>query len=174
VAEQHTTGGAARALGGLAATALRPAAGALSLSRAVAEETVTRTVDAVLASGLVEHAVDQALAEGVGDRVAARVLESGLVEHAVDRALTDGVADRVVVRVLESGLIDEVVTRLLASDELWLMVDEIASSEAVTEAIGRQSIGFADQVAGVVRDRSANVDDRLERVARRLLRRRPS
>ena len=52
------------------------------------------------------------------------------------------------------------------------MVDEIARSPAVTEAITQQSLGFADQVAGGVRDRSRNADEVLERVARRALRRR--
>ena len=61
--------------------------------------------------------------------------------------------------------------RLLESEELWLLVDEIARSPAVTEAIGQQSIGFADQVAGAVRTRSFSADDRLEGAARRLLRR---
>jgi hypothetical protein len=41
----------------------------------------------------------------------------------------------------------------------------------VTEAITRQSVGFADQVAGQVRDRSRNADARLERAARRVLKR---
>ena len=51
------------------------------------------------------------------------------------------------------------------------MVDEIAHSPAVTDAIGQQSVGFADQVAGQVRVRSQRADARVERVARRLLRR---
>jgi uncharacterized RDD family membrane protein YckC len=49
------------------------------------------------------------------------------------------------------------------------MVDEIAHSPAVTDAIGEQSVGFAEQVAGQVRVRSQRADARVERVARRLL-----
>jgi hypothetical protein len=48
----------------------------------------------------------------------------------------------------------------------------IARSPAVTDAIGRQSLGLADQVAGVVRDRSRGADDRLETAVRGLVRRR--
>jgi hypothetical protein len=184
VAEQQTTGGATRALGGLAATALRPAVGALSLARSTAEETVLWTLDAVLASrvakeavdavlgsGLLERAVDQALADGIADAIATRLLEGPELQRIADRVVDSEGTERVVARVMESRLVDDTVARLLASDELWVMVDQIASSDAVTDAIGRQSIGFADQVAGVVRDRSANVDDRLEHIARRLLRR---
>jgi hypothetical protein len=76
-------------------------------------------------------------------------------------------------RVIDSRLIDEFVDRLLESEELWVLVDEIARSPAVTDAISTQGIGFADQVAGVVRDRSRTADARVERIARRLLRRRP-
>jgi hypothetical protein len=50
------------------------------------------------------------------------------------------------------------------------MVEEIAQSPAVTEAIAQQSVGFADQVAGGVRVRSRNADAWLERTARRALR----
>ena len=62
--------------------------------------------------------------------------------------------------------------RLLQSDDLWLVVDEVASSPAVTAAISRQSVSFAEEVAGGVRARSAGADAWLERRARRLLRRR--
>ena len=54
-----------------------------------------------------------------------------------------------------------------------MLVEEIARSPAVTEAITQQSIGFADQVAGGVRARSRTADDWVERVVRRTLRRQP-
>jgi hypothetical protein len=66
------------------------------------------------------------------------------------------------------------VARLLESEDLWLLVDEIARSPAVTEAITQQSLGFADQVAGGVRARSRSMDDWLEHKARRALRRGPA
>jgi hypothetical protein len=74
-------------------------------------------------------------------------------------------------RLLDTHVLDAVVARLLESKDLWVLVDEVARSPAVTEAIGTQSIGFADQIAGVVRDRSRSADDRVERAARRVLRR---
>ena len=83
---------------------------------------------------------------------------------------SDGM-DRLVAKALESRLVDASVARVLASDELWLVVDEVARSPAVTEAIAHQGAGFADQVAEEVGERSRRADDRLERAARRLLRR---
>jgi hypothetical protein len=81
--------------------------------------------------------------------------------------------ERTVGQVIESRLLDQVVARLLESEELWLLVDEIAQSPAVTEAITQQSLGFADEVADEVNVRTRRADAIAERVARRLLRRHP-
>src|SRR2546430_2632987 len=62
---------------------------------------------------------------------------------------------------------------LLRNEALWVLVEEIAQSPVVTAAIGQQGVGFANQVAGVVRQRSGAADDRLERLVRRLARRTP-
>ncbi len=73
---------------------------------------------------------------------------------------------------IQSKLLDEAVDQLLESDELWLLVDEVAHSPAVTDAITQQSASFADQVAGGMRARSRNADAWIEAKARRVLRRR--
>jgi hypothetical protein len=66
-------------------------------------------------------------------------------------------------------LADQAVARLLDSEELWLLVEEIAQSPAVTDAITQQGFGFADQVAGGMRARSRNADAWRKRTAERLL-----
>jgi hypothetical protein len=129
---------------------MRPAATALTAVQ-------RRVEDAVLAAA--EDAIDRAIANGLVDRLVDRLLAEGVIERAVDRVFD------------ERRIVDELVNRLIASEELWVLVDSIAKSPAVTEAIGRQSVGFADQVAGEVRARSRRADARLERVARRALRR---
>jgi hypothetical protein len=129
---------------------MRPAATAISAVQ-------RRVEDAVLSA--TEDAIDRAITNGLIERVVDRLVAEQVIERAVDRVFDD------------ERVIDEVVKRLLESDALWVLVDEIAKSPAVTEAIGRQSIGFADQVAGEVRKRSRSADARLERVARRALRR---
>ena len=155
----------ARALLGLPLAVVRPAA---SVAAGVAERAALAGLDAVLASRLATEAID-------------RIIASSLVEHAVDQILAGDGLERVLAmaesaevpqRVIDSHLVDEAVDRLLQSEDLWVLVDEIARSPAVTEAIGTQGIGFADQIAGVVRERTRTADDRLERIARRVLRRR--
>ena len=129
---------------------MRPAATALTAVQ-------RRVEDAVLAA--VEDAIDRAITQGLVERIVEQLLAQGIVERTVDRVFD------------ERQVVDEMVKRLIESEALWVLVDEIAQSPAVTEAIGRQSIGFADQVAGEVRKRSRRADDRLEHVARRALRR---
>jgi ribosomal protein S28E/S33 len=115
--------------------------------------------------------LDQLLAAGFADQIAARLLEGPEMERIVARAVESPGAERIVARVIESHLLDEAVARLLESKDLWLLVDEIARSPSVTQAISHQSVGFAEEMAGVVRTRSQKADARVERIARRLLRR---
>lgn len=121
---------------------------------------------------VIERATEQLLVDDELDRLVGAAIDSPHVERLADRVLESPGAERLVARVIESRLLDEAVDRLLESEELWVLVDEVARSPAVTDAISKQGIGFADQIAGVVRDRSRNADDRLEHVARRMIRRR--
>jgi hypothetical protein len=133
--------------------------------------TFLSTLDGAL-SGL-----DAALRTALAKEAVEKILDSTLVEDILDRLVGRAVdspeAEQLVGRVIDSRLVDEAVARLLESDGLWLLVERIAQSPAVTDAIGHQGIGFADQMAGVVRDRSRTADDRLERFIRRLARRAP-
>lgn len=131
---------------------------------------VVGAVDTVLGSQLLAEVVDRTLASPVAERALQRVLSGPLVEDIA----RDIVRYSVVERLLEAGLLEQTVDRLLESEELWRLVDEIARSPAVTAAISKQSLGFADQVAGGVRARSMKADARLERAARRALRRKPA
>jgi hypothetical protein len=114
-------------------------------------------LDAALDSGL----VDDALASPVVDRLTQRVVDSASME-------------RLVVRVIDSRMVDVAVARVLESEDLWRVVDEIARSPSVTDAIGQQGLGFAGQVTDAVRTRSLRADERLERGVRRFLGRKPA
>ncbi|HEU0024847.1 MAG TPA: hypothetical protein VFQ12_09465 [Thermoleophilaceae bacterium] len=136
-----------------------------------------RVVDELLASGMADQLADRLLDGPELERVVAGALESSGMERLVQGVVESPAMERLATRAIESRLVDRVldtvVERLPESEELWLLVDQIARSPAVTEAIAQQSMGFADQVAGEVRLRSQGADAGLERVARRLLRREP-
>jgi hypothetical protein len=131
-------------------------------------ETVSRDI---VRYSVIERAAHPLVEAGLAEEIAARILEGPELERVVDRVLDSPATDRLIARVIDSRAVDEAVVRLLEREDLWILVEQIARSPAVTEAISHQGVGFADQVAGVVRGRSQSADDRVERVARRLLRR---
>ena len=75
--------------------------------------------------------------------------------------------------VLESNLVSATTERVLVSAELQRVVEHIANSPEVRNAIAHQSFGLADVVAQEVRSRSVSGDETAERIARSVLRRRP-
>jgi hypothetical protein len=128
-----------------------------------------------------QQAVGSALANGDVDRLAARIVDGPELDRIVARALESPGVERIVARIIESPVVqeaiarvvDDVVVRLRDSDALWSLVEEIVQSPVVTDAIAHQGVGFADEVNDQIRERSRNVDAKLERAAWRLLRRRP-
>jgi hypothetical protein len=155
-----------------------------ALAAPVTEQAVTIVLDSPLVERIVPRLADRLLAAGIADEIALRLLEGPELERIVvaaiespgaarlgDRLLESTQAERLVARVIESRLLDEAVARLLESKDLWLLVDEVARSPSVTEAISHQGMGFAEEMAGAVRAQSHKADARMERLARRLLRR---
>jgi len=138
------------------------------LSSPAADRAVGHALRGPLVDAMARDVARYAVLERVTGELAADQAE---LERVVGSALESPAVERIAAQVIESRLLDTIVERLLLSEDLWLLVDEIAHSPAVTDAIGQQSIGFADQVAGQVRVRSQRADAGLERVARRVLRR---
>jgi hypothetical protein len=140
-----------------------------------------RIVALVLESEALRDAVANALESEGAERLLARALESPGAERLLTFALESPDTERMLARIVESRIVDEAVVRLAneaalrlpESPAIWALVEEIAASPAVSEALTKQGAGFADQVAGEVRERSRSVDARLERAARRLIRRSP-
>jgi hypothetical protein len=138
------------------------------LEDGIAEQIVTRVLQGPELDQILTNAVDS---ERTRDGLA-RVLESEAVERLLDRLLSSPAGERLVAQVLGSPLLTETVTRLLESEQLWILVDEIARSPSVTEAITSQSASFVDQVTDRVRVSSRDADAWVERAARRMGRRR--
>jgi hypothetical protein len=144
--------------GRAAAAALRPLTGAVGAAAGAAAEA---------GISLEQRAVDRLLDSGELERFLASPRFQAVVAQVVR---SDG-ATQLIDTFFDSGLFDRFVDRLLASDGLWRLVDEIAASPKVREALSQQGLGFADQVGAAVRTRSRKGDRRLERAADRLTRR---
>jgi uncharacterized membrane-anchored protein YjiN (DUF445 family) len=132
--------------------------------------------DALAARLLVDEVVDRMLARveeaGVAQRVAERLLEDGVLEQIVERVLTGPELERMLASAFRGPLVEQTIAQLLESQAVWILVDEIARSPSVTEAIAHQGSGFLDQVTERARERSRSADSGVQRVADRL--RRPS
>ncbi len=162
------------------------------LAAAFAEETVAVAYARVRTSGVGERVVGRLLDDEIPERLAERVLESPEFGRMLDRALeseqtqlalaraleseaaqqllerlaASPASERLVAQALASPLVEELVTGLLESEQLWVLVDEIARSPSVTEAISHQGRGFVDEVADKARDRSRHADAWVQRIAR--------
>jgi hypothetical protein len=146
----------------------------VALDVAMRRELVERLADALMERGIVQQVLERILAGPEVDELVTAAVESPRMAELADRVLESEGMERLVAQVLESRLVDASVARVLASEELWLVVERVAASPAVTQAISQQSVGFVDQVAEEVGERSRQVDDRLERGVRRFMRRRPA
>jgi hypothetical protein len=147
----------------------------------LAGDALERVLDRAEAAGVAHTIADRLLEDGIAEQVAVRLLDGPELERIVELALESPGAERALTQIVDSRVVDETVVRVMEevaerlpqSAAMWALIDEIAQSPAVTEAITQQGYGFADQVAGEVRERSRKADARLERAAWRLLRRRP-
>jgi hypothetical protein len=139
---------------------------------AEAERTSLAAIDAilnrVLDADVVDRVLERAEAAGVAQRVADRILEGGIAEQIAERAFSGPELERMLAAAFASALPEEVIAQLLASEALWILVDEIARSPSVTEAIAHQGTGFFEQVAARAREHSRQADTRVQRIAHRL------
>jgi hypothetical protein len=137
----------------------------------LADDVLQRLVEQTLSSPETERLVIQTVDRAEVDQLVERVLDGPFLEAAVARVIDSRLTEAAVTQVFGGPLFDVIVERLLESNGLWVLIDEIAGSPAVTAAISQQGVSFANQVAGVARERSRTADDRLERLAARLTRR---
>jgi hypothetical protein len=151
------------------------AQGAAEAVAPAGERALLAALDAVVTPLMSEQAIDRVLARaetsGVAQRVVDRVLQDGVIEQIAERLLSGPELERILTAAFESALPDELIAQLLASEAVWAMIDEIARSPSVTEAITQQGTGFLEQVAAKARERARGADTRLERLAGRVSRR---
>ena len=149
---------ASATLGAAAAarTAARPAAAAARGSLATAPGRALRTE--------AHSVIDSLDAAGRRDVARARTELDAALDRAADQLVTDSLASKRLKRALE---------RLLESDELWRLVDRIANSPEVLDAVANASVGLTGVVADEARKRTVTADEFAERLARRVLRRPP-
>jgi hypothetical protein len=126
-----------------------------------------------VALGGFDAALRSEVAQVAFDRVLASAFADDFLDRVIERVADSPDVERLVRGLVDSRLVDAVLMQLLESEGLWVLVEEVVQSPTVTSAISQQGVGFANQMAEVMRDRSRTADDRLERLARRFTRRAP-
>ena len=120
-----------------------------------------------------EEAIVAAVESGAVERAMARVLEGPVVEEAVAGALESEAVKRALLEAMDSELVDEVWRRLLASEEAQQLVERIAGAPEVRAAISAQGVGLIGDIARTLGNLVRRLDDRFERIVRRILFRKP-
>jgi hypothetical protein len=100
-----------------------------------------------------------------------RVLRDLAAEGRRSRPRLEADLERTIASIMESRLIDELTDRLLHSPEMDRIVEYIATSPQVMEAVSRHTQSLAEEMVSDVRRRSQSVDDLAERTVRGWLRR---
>jgi uncharacterized RDD family membrane protein YckC len=118
-----------------------------------------------------EDAIVGAMESVAVERALVRLLEGPAFQEAVAKALDSPAVERAVMEALDSGLVDRVWDKLLASDEVQRLIERIAEAPEVRAAIASQGIGLIEDIGRQLGGVSRNLDDAIERVVRRVLRR---
>jgi uncharacterized RDD family membrane protein YckC len=138
--------------------------GARSVGRATGiDVAVERAAEEAIVAAVESEAVERALA---------RVLQGPVVEEAVQGALESEAVKKAILEAMDSELVDEVWRRLLASDQAQQLVERIAEAPEVRAAISAQGVGLLEDIGRTIGKLARNLDDRFERIARRVFFRR--
>ncbi len=126
-------------------------------------------VDAALEDAL-EEAIVRALRSPAVERAVVRVIQQNAVQDAVARSLTsDEVADAII-KALDTEIADKVWADILASGKAQMLVERIAEAPEVRAAITQQGAGLITDVGRRLTAITEALDDALELVVHRLLR----
>jgi len=124
-------------------------------------------VDEVLSAPEIARLIDRALAGALSEEVARSIVRHRVIDRVVAELASSGELDRLLNAALASPRATELTDRVLASDAAQDALRQIAASPVVRDAIARQTTGFAEEVLDRVRVSAVQLDDRVERAARR-------
>ncbi|HET6549240.1 MAG TPA: hypothetical protein VFG79_12315 [Solirubrobacter sp.] len=139
-------------------------------------------VGELLAAPEVERAVDRMLAGPLPDAIVRSLLEHHVVEHLADELAASVDVDAAVTTVLEHETTQRLVAAVIASPgmdrvlvqatdralrgpELQRVIEHVAASAEVREALTQQSTTLAQEMAVGLRSKAESLDDVAERAA---------
>lgn len=136
------------------------------VARAIERRSRRAVADAVIAT------TDAWLSSPELERIVVAIVEHEGTERLADRILDSPLARRIGRQAVDAGMVDALLDRLAEREVFWALIDTVAGSAAVSEAIATQSRSAVTDVVDGVRDGAAQADDWLERIALRVVGRR--
>jgi hypothetical protein len=136
---------------------------------------VERTVDRVIAGTLPDAIVRSLVEHKVVERLAAELAAEIEIDAAVDAALEHETTQRLVTAIIASPGLDRLLVqatdRALSGPELQRVIQHVAASPEVRQALTKQSTTMAEEMAEGLRVRAETLDDVAERTVRGWFRR---
>ena len=134
-----------------------------------------RAVDRLLAGPLPDTVVRSLLENQVVERLAAELAADVDVDVAVSAALAHETTQRLVAAIVTSPGLDQLLVqatdRVLRGPELERVVEHVAQSPQVRDALTHQSTTMAEELADGLRTKAETLDEVAERTVRGWLRR---
>ncbi len=143
-----------------------------SIERVVASPAMTSAVDAVVGSPAVQETLERVVSGPAFASALRTILSPETVDMIADEVARSQMVQKITVAAMEAGEMAPIVDAFLEREELWILVQTIAESPAVIDAVRQQGFGFADQVGDEVRGRSRTADQVVARTARTFIGRR--
>jgi uncharacterized RDD family membrane protein YckC len=140
--------------------------GARGVGRLAGATGIDRTVEVA-----VEEAIVRALESAAVERAIARLVADGRVATAVEDSIDRARLEETIRRAIDSEVADRVWEDILAGEKAQMLVERIAEAPEVRAALASQGAGLIADLGRQVQRTAAAVDDFVDRLARRLLRR---
>jgi hypothetical protein len=125
----------------------------------------------VLSAPEMERTLDRMLAGKLTDALGRSLAEHRVVERVAVQVIATTDVDRVIGAALDHPMTERALERILTSREMDRLVQYIATSPAVLDAVSTHTQTLAEEMVTSVRTRSQAVDDVAERTVRGWLRR---
>lgn len=122
----------------------------------------------------IEEAIVRAVESEATERAVARILNGPIIEQAVQQALRSEAVEQALLETVDSEMVDRLWGRILESDETQKLIERIAEAPEVRAAIASQGIGLVGDIGRQVAKVTRMLDFLGERIARRLLFRKPN
>jgi uncharacterized RDD family membrane protein YckC len=153
-ADEPDGGSVADAIGGATVFPARVAARVL-------RGTLETAVEDLLSAPEVGRILDRALSGPLPEELARSMARHQVLERMVRKLAVDGELERLLDAALASSRTRALIDQMLASDQMQHVVERVAGGPEIRAALASQSVGFADEVAGGVRDTASDLDGRL-------------